>query len=211
MISLKSLLTEATVKLKKTISKQEWDRIPKYNKHIGQDGTKYIMQYSDSMGTYLQGVNVSDGKYYVGYNKGRGQGTGVFKDVFTSYDAAKKEVEKTEKLMKGGSNMTAYYVADKEGNPIRESVNEAKSDYEVYHKSYTSAIEAARNYAEKKGYEINNDDAFTKIGVGPRKPSPGKTNRFSIELTKDGKPQRKMLHIQVYGMKNSYELNAYIQ
>jgi len=211
MISLKSLLTEAPVRLKKTISKQEWDKIPKYNKHIGQDGTKYIMQYSDSMGTYLQGVNVSDGKYYVGYNKGRGQGTGVFKDVFTSYDAAKKEVEKTEKLMKGGSNMTAYYVADKEGNPIRESVNEAKSDYEVYHKSYTSAIEAARNYAEKKGYEINNDDAFTKIGVGPRKPSPGKTNRFSIELTKDGKPQRKMLHIQVYGMKNSYELNAYIQ
>lgn len=211
MISLKSLLTEATVKIKKTISKQEWDKIPKYNKHIGQDGTKYIMQYSDSMGTYLQGVNVSDGKYYVGYNKGRGQGTGVFKDVFTSYDAAKKEVEKTEKLMKGGSNMTAYYVADKDGNPIRESVNEAKSDYEVYHKSYTSAIEAARAYAEKKGYEINNDDAFTKIGVGPRKPSPGKTNRFSIELTKDGKPQRKMLHIQVYGMKNSYELNAYIQ
>lgn len=313
MISLKALLTEATVKLKKTISKQEWDKIPKYNKHIGQDGTKYIMQYSDSMGTYLQGVNVSDGKYYVGYNKGRGQGTGVFKDVFTSYDAAKKEVEKTEKLMKGGSNMTAYYVADKDGNPIRESVNEAvdvtslkkihdavfkflktkkgvgevkefsefpnrygdnvstfsvkyniedkynydlqeikieystsrvfipnkgyfpfktfndikniinkksslkesvneaKSDYEVYHKSYTSAIEAARAYAEKKGYEINNDDAFTKIGVGPRKPSPGKTNRFSIELTKDGKPQRKMLHIQVYGMKNSYELNAYIQ
>lgn len=211
MISLKSILNEATVRLKKTISKQEWDKIPKYNKHIGQDGTKYIMQYSDSMGTYLQGVNVSDGKYYVGYNKGRGQGTGVFKDVFTSYDAAKKEVEKTEKLMKGGSNMTAYYVADKDGNPIRESVNEAKSDYEVYHKSYTSAIEAARAYAEKKGYEINNDDAFTKIGVGPRKPSPGKTNRFSIELTKDGKPQRKMLHIQVYGMKNSYELNAYIQ
>ena len=211
MISLKKILTEATVKLKKTISKQEWDRIPKYNKHIGQDGTKYIMQYSDNMGTYLQGVNVSDGKYYVGYNKGRGQGTGVFKDVFTSYDDAKKEVEKTEKLMKGGSNMTAYYVADKDGNPIRESVTEAKSDYEVYHKSYTSAIEAAREYAEKKGYEINNDDAFTKIGMGPRKPSEGKTNRFSIELSKDGKVQRKKLQIQVYGMRNSYELNAYIQ
>ena len=93
----------------------------------------------------------------------------------------------------------------------KKVVSEKKSDYEVYHKSYTSAIEAAREYAEKKGYEINNDDAFTKIGVGPRKPSPGKTNRFSIELSKDGKPQRKMLHIQVYGMKNSYELNAYIQ
>ena len=93
----------------------------------------------------------------------------------------------------------------------KTGLSEAKSDYEVYHKSYTSAIEAAREYAEKKGYEINNDDAFTKIGMGPRKPSEGKTNRFDIELSKDGKVQRKKLQIQVYGMRNSYELNAYIQ
>jgi len=93
----------------------------------------------------------------------------------------------------------------------KTGLSEAKSDYEVYHKSYTSAIEAAREYAEKKGYEINNDDAFTKIGMGPRKPSEGKTNKFSIELSKDGKVQRKKLQIQVYGMRNSYELNAYIQ
>ena len=92
-----------------------------------------------------------------------------------------------------------------------KGVMEAKSDYEVYHKSYTSAINAAKEYAEKKGYEINDDDSFTKIGMGPRKPSEGKTNRFDIELSKDGKVQKKKLQIQVYGMKNSYELNAYIQ
>jgi hypothetical protein len=92
-----------------------------------------------------------------------------------------------------------------------ESINEAKSDYEVYHKSYTSAIQAAKAYAEKKGYEINDDDSFRQIGMGPRKPSEGKTNKFSIELSKDGKVQRKKLQIQVYGMRNSYELNAYIQ
>jgi hypothetical protein len=92
-----------------------------------------------------------------------------------------------------------------------ESVTEAKSDYEVYHKSYTSAIQAAKAYAEKKGYEINDDDSFRQIGMGPRKPSEGKTNKFSIELSKDGKVQRKKLQIQVYGMRNSYELNAYIQ
>jgi hypothetical protein len=90
-------------------------------------------------------------------------------------------------------------------------VTEAKSDYEVYHKSYTSAIQAAKAYAEKKGYEINDDDSFRQIGMGPRKPSEGKTNKFSIELSKDGKVQRKKLQIQVYGMRNSYELNAYIQ
>jgi len=91
-----------------------------------------------------------------------------------------------------------------------KDVMEAKAPFEVYHKSYTSAIEAAREYAEKKGFEIDNDDAFTKIGVGPKKPSEGKTNSFSIRLSKDGKEQKKQLHIQVYGMKNSYELNAYI-
>ena len=35
--------------------------------------------------------------------------------------------------------------------------------------------------------------------MGPRKPSEGKTNKFSIELSKDGKVQRKKLQIQVYG------------
>ncbi len=236
--------------------------------------------------------SVSEGLYHVGYNKGRGQGTGVFKDSYSSYKDAKKAVEKLEKERGGSYNMVAYYVADKDGKFVRESVNEdiskkdiekltsykdlskfikankskinskdfnyiedeveslkylesdykrgradrqevevavidaqdsikramgikesvneAKAPYEVYHKSYTSAIEAAREYAEKKGFEIDNDDSFRKIGMGPRKPSEGKTNRFSIQLTKDGKLQRKQLHIQVYGMKNSYELNAYI-
>ena len=110
----------------------------------------------------------------------------------------------------------------------KKVVSEAKSDYAVYHKTYTSAIQSAREYAEKKGYEIDDEDSFRQIGMGPKKPSDGKTNRFSIQLTKDGKPQKKHLHIQVYGMgtykrnpdgsktrslhggQNEYELNAYI-
>ena len=99
------------------------------------------------------------------------------------------------------------------GNKIKvvqkESVNEA-SDVEVYHKSYTHAIEAAKAYALKKGYEIEDDEMFTKVGMNSKRPSVGKTTRVSLELMKGGKPQRKMLHIQVYGMKNGYELNAYI-
>jgi hypothetical protein len=155
--------------------------------------------------------SVNEGLYFVGYNKGRGQGTGVFKDSYSSYKDAKKAVEKLEKERGGSYNMVAYYVSDKDGKFVKESVTEAKSDYEVYHKSYTSAIQAAKEYAEKKGYEINDDDSFRQIGMGPRKPSEGKTNKFSIELSKDGKVQRKKLQIQVYGMRNSYELNAYIQ
>lgn len=67
---------------------------------------------------------VSEGKYYVGYNKGRGQGTGVFKDSYSTYKDAKKEVEKLEKQRGGSYNMIAYYVADKDGKFVMESVNE---------------------------------------------------------------------------------------
>lgn len=174
-----------------------------------------------SLKKILSEATLTEKKYYVTYNKGRGQGKGLEKEsdqktfsssdkpkVFNSFNDAKKYAEKMEKMFRnsiGGG--TAYWVSDEKMNQLKE----AKSDYEVYHKSYTSAINAAREYAEKKGYEINNDDAFTKIGMGPRKPSEGKTNRFDIELSKDGKVQRKKLQIQVYGMKNSYELNAYIQ
>ena len=173
----------------------------------GKSGNKYQGNF---VGMFGESV-VSEGLYHIGYNKGRGQGTGVFKDSYSSYKDAKKAVEKLEKERGGSYNMVAYYVSDKDGKLVKESVTEAKSDYEVYHKSYTSAIQAAKAYAEKKGYEINDDDSFRQIGMGPRKPSEGKTNKFSIELSKDGKVQRKKLQIQVYGMKNSYELNAYIQ
>ena len=46
--------------------------------------------------------------------------------------------------------------------------------------------------------------------MGPRKPDEGKTNRITISLKKNDKEQKKSLHIQVYGMKEKYELNCYI-
>ena len=191
-----------------------------------------------TFGKHLKEVTLTEKKYYVTYNKGRGQGKGLEKEfdqksfkttdkpkVFNSFNDAKKYAEKMEKMFQhsiGGG--TAYWVSDEKMNQIKE----AKSDYAVYHKTYTSAIQSAREYAEKKGYEIDDEDSFRQIGMGPKKPSDGKTNRFSIQLTKDGKPQKKMLHIQVYGMgtykrnpdgsktrsmwggQNEYELNAYI-
>ena len=59
---------------------------------------------------------VKEGLYYIGYNKGRGQGKGVFKDSYSSYKDAKKAVEKIEKERGGSYNMIAYYVSDKDGN-----------------------------------------------------------------------------------------------
>jgi hypothetical protein len=68
---------------------------------------------------------LKEGLYYVGYNKGRGQGTGVFKDSYSSYKDAKKAVEKLEKERGGSYNQIAYYVSDKDGKFVKESISEA--------------------------------------------------------------------------------------
>lgn len=86
------------------------------------------------------------------------------------------------------------------------------SGYTVYHNSYTSAIDAAISFAEKKGYTVSEDDVWQYISTGPKKPSEGKTNSFTVGLMKNGKEDRKKLHLQIYGMGGGkYELNMYIQ
>lgn len=96
----------------------------------------------------------------------------------------------------------------KTNEEINESEKSKKDD--VYHKTYTSAINTALEYAEKRGYTYDKEEVAREIGMGPRKPSEGDTNRFTIGLKKEEKQQKKSLHIQVYGMKESYELNCYI-
>lgn len=92
-----------------------------------------------------------------------------------------------------------------------KSMNE-KTDYEVYHKDYSTAVQTAIKQAEKRGYEVDMDDWHDKVATGPKKPSSGKTNSFSINLMKDGKASKKKLQMQVYNMDNhKYELNMYIE
>jgi hypothetical protein len=91
-----------------------------------------------------------------------------------------------------------------------KAVTEAKDSYEVYHNTFSSAVQTALAYAESKGYTVNEDEWFNSIATGPKRPKEGDTNRYSLALYKDGVEQRKTLNIQVYGMGNKYELNAYI-
>ena len=120
-----------------------------------------------------------------------------FKGLITAYFKDEKTLKKN--------------IDKKYHNQLGESVNEAKAgEIQIYHKSYTLAIEDAKRYAYLKGYTIADDEMFNKVGMNSKRPSVGKTTKVNLELLKNDKPQKKMLHIQVYGMKNSYELNAYI-
>ena len=84
-------------------------------------------------------------------------------------------------------------------------LNEATKD-ETYFKSATDAVMHARTQAEKKGFEINDEDWNSEITMGGRysrtRPGVGKTNSFSVGLLKGGKPQRKNLNISLYGMES---------
>jgi len=93
--------------------------------------------------------------YFVGYNKGRGQGTGVFKDSYSSYKDAKKAVEKLEKERGGSYNQIAYYVADKDGKFVRESVNEAAGKEAMGIAGFTGT----RGDAVQKFIDTNNINA----------------------------------------------------
>ena len=88
---------------------------------------------------------------------------------------------------------------------------EVNEKYKIMHKTMSAALQHAYDEAEKKGFEVDKDDIDNKVAMGPRKPSSGKTNSYNLGLSKNGKPVKKKLHIQVYNMDNKgYELNMYV-
>jgi hypothetical protein len=88
-----------------------------------------------------------------------------------------------------------------------------KNKFEIGHDSFTSAVQEAKDYIEKNGYTVDEDNWFSNITTGRGKPSAGKTFSTSITLVKGEKEQKKRAHIQVYNKEtkiNTYELNMYI-
>lgn len=179
---------------------------------------------ADFTKTGLSEATLTEKKYYVTYNKGRGQGKDLEKEfdqktfkttnkpkVFNSYNDAKKYAEKMEKMFRnsiGGG--TAYWVSDEKMNPIKEA-----SHSDTYFNTFTDAAEFARKTAEKKGFEIDTNDWHSQVTMGGRysraRPSVGKTTTFTVNLLKNDKPTKKYLHFQVYGMQSGkFELNNYI-
>ena len=138
-------------------------------------------------------------------DKGKSKEKEILKSLKKYYPKSKvvkEETQLSEKMQNYvnacGKDFTTY------------SLKEGKKDYEIYHKTFTSAVEEVEKFAEKNGYEIDSDEMFNKVGTGPKKPSVGKTNEYHLTLMKNGKEDRKKLHFQVYGMKTQYELNMYI-
>lgn len=94
---------------------------------------------------------------------------------------------------------------------FREYLSESK--YILYHNSYTSAVQEAEKFAVNQGFTLDQEQLAQDIGLGPAKPKEGKTNKFSLDLYKNDKLQKKKLQVQIYNRgtnSNEYELNVYI-
>jgi hypothetical protein len=87
------------------------------------------------------------------------------------------------------------------------NINAAKSSsgYELYHKDFSSAMQHAYKFAKSKGYTVDSEDIDSKVAMGPKKPSSGKTNSYILDTNK-----KQSVHIQVANLDNKrYELNMY--
>lgn len=123
------------------------------------------------------------------------------------------KISKAEYLKKGKEyHSEAYYRGQRKATPKKQEPpkmgSKSSSGYDLYHKSYSAAMQHAYAWAKKKGHEVDMDDVDRQVAMGPKKPSDGKTNSFTLKLKNNPK---KKLAVQVYGMGGGkYELNTYI-
>ena len=148
--------------------------------------------------------------------------------------AIQKQIDQTEKFMKSFTGNTSsvkmkkyalqtkldklkaqlaeeHFEIIQDGGKVELIDIQEAPAYTLMHNTFSGAVQEAIAVAKKQGFEIDEDDWSNKVATGPKKPSKDKTNSYTIDLMKGGKPAKKKLHMQVYNMGPKYELNCYVQ
>ena len=149
--------------------------------------------YEDQIKAYL----AKGGKIQKGDKPNKQKIDKVTKGFLKKYGVMKnKEAELDAKAKAELEKMMGEELEEKKG-----------SDYELYHKTFSAAMQHAYAHAKKKGFTVDPDEIDNKVATGPKKPSAGKTNRYIL-----GTDKRQKLHVQVANLDNKrYELNMYIE
>lgn len=79
-----------------------------------------------------------------------------------------------------------------------------------YYETYGAAIDSVKGYANSAGYELDEDEYGNAYTDAFDKPKSGETKQNSITLYKNGKKQRKAIHVSIYGRRNGFEVTTYI-
>ena len=114
-----------------------------------------------------------------------------------NYSGAVKQIEKIKKGLSTHKQVAAV---------LKRQNENLDEKYDLYHKSFSDAMQHAYDYAQKKlGITVDKSEIDRKVATGPKKPSEGKTNKYRLK----GKGGN--LQIQVYnkGGSKPFELNMY--
>ena len=184
---------------------------------VGEDAYDYLMM------TYVES-NLDESKVEVGLDEqfdfvlldkdnkivGRYSGKNAKKEAESGKRSAHLPPMRIPKNEVGKMKIVPISPKDKKGIgdmvlAIGEEV-ELDEKYDLYHKTFSDAMQHAYDYAKKKlGITVDPKEIDDKVATGPKKPSEGKTNKYRLK----GKGGN--LQIQVYnkGGSKPFELNMY--
>ena len=159
-------------------------------KHMKRLGIKEEVGLKEAALAIAEKLKVSDG-------------VGAWIKDFQKSDAPQFQGKSEEDRKK----MALAAFADAGGKLEETELDEAKSatGYEIFHKDFSSAMQHATAFAKSKGQPIKKDEIDNKVATGPKKPSKGKENSYTLETEKG-----KRWSVQVYNMGNNFELNMYL-
>ena len=119
----------------------------------------------------------------------------------------------------GGDPSSVNHNAIKQFTPLKENQNTLKyvklyeqfvNESDDFYKSYGEAIDAVQAYAQSKGYELDQEEYGFAYTDASDKPKNGETKEEHITLYKNGKEQKKALHVSMYGRNGGFEITMYI-
>ena len=190
-------MTDGEKEEREEIVKKLKPKLQSFKDRYGDDAKKvmYATATKQAMEEFKLGEGWKKSKYKVTDGK-----TGKVLGTFNSGGKAQKFVD--DLFQKG--DYESLTVELDEAVELEEK--KSSSGYELYHKTFSAAMQHAYDHAKSKGHIVDPKEIDDKVATGPKKPSSGKTNRYSL------KAGRKKVEIQVANLDNKrYELNMYIE
>jgi hypothetical protein len=136
------------------------------------------------------------------FEKRYGKERGMQVKMATATKMAKAEGFKSD-AQRRAAFAQGYKAKGKKG---KKEETELDEKYDLYHDTFSGAMQHAYDYAKKKlGITVDPKEIDSKVATGPRKPTQGKTNKYRLK----GKGGN--LQIQVFnkGGSKPFELNMY--
>jgi len=190
-------MTDGEKEEREEIVKKLKPKLQSFKDRYGDDAKKvmYATATKQAMEEFKLGEGWMKGKYKVTDGK-----TGKVLGTFNSGAKAQKYVDD---IFQKGDYESLTVELDEE---FELEEKKSATGYELYHKTFSDAMQHAYAHAKSKGFVVDPKEIDDKVATGPKKPSSGKTNRYSL------KAGRKKVEIQVANLDNKrYELNMYIE